>query len=362
MCSTGSGPSETSRVLLDSPDFWRALADSVPALFLVVDREGSVLYVNRTPDGGPVGPSADHAALDFVPAESRRELASSLRRIFEGAPPHSREERRIAPDGTGRWSAIHVWDVTLKAQVVAAVVIARDVTEQRRLFDGARDWQRLDSFGQISAGVVHDFNNMLALISASAQLIADATPTDSATRGDVDTILAEARRGLALTRQLLAFARRKPPTAGETDLNVVVRDVAAVLRNVVHGSIEIVESLDPAGALVRVDRSQLEQVVMNLVLNARDATEAGGTISLMTTRVGAGIRLLVTDTGNGMSDETRAHLFEPFFTTREEAGGTGLGLWTVDAIVRRAGGTVDVYSAPGAGTTFVVTLPPDDGT
>src|SRR4051794_19627259 len=111
MDSTGSGPSAASRVLLDDPDFWRAVAASVPGLFLLVDREGSVLYVNRAPDGGPVGSLDDHAALDFVPAESRGELAATLRKIFQGAPPHSREERRIEPDGTERWSAIHVWGV-----------------------------------------------------------------------------------------------------------------------------------------------------------------------------------------------------------------------------------------------------------
>src|SRR5687768_13155386 len=154
MCSTGPGPSETSRALLESPEFWRAVVDGFPALLLLVDREGRVLYGNRTPDGDAVGRTAGHVALDFVPAESRGELTASLRRIFDGAPPHAREQRHTQRDGTQRWSAIHSWGVQMNTEVIGAVVVARDVTEQRRLAEGARDWQRLDAFGQVSAGVV----------------------------------------------------------------------------------------------------------------------------------------------------------------------------------------------------------------
>ena len=360
MPSTGSGP-DTPHAPLDSPDFWRAVADGLSCLLLLVDRQGTVLHANRWPDAHRVADLAGHSAYDLVPPESRGGLRAALPGIFDGAPPSTRQERGVNSDGTDRWTAVNVWGVRMQAGVVAAGVVVRDVTEQHRLVERARDWQGVDAFGQLSAGIVHDFNNVLAIVGAAAQLVADETRDHAATRADVETILFEVRRGLGLTRQLLALARRQPPFLGEVDLNEVVREAAALVRHVVRGSIEIVESLEPGGAIVHGDRSQLEQVVMNLVLNARDATPAGGTISLMTTRVAAGIRLLVSDTGSGICEETRAHLFEPFFTTRAKTGGTGLGLWTVQTIVNRARGTIDVFSQPGLGTTFVVTLPPAGG-
>jgi signal transduction histidine kinase len=242
-------------------------------------------------------------------------------------------------------------------EVVAAIVVARDVTGQRRLAQRAWDRQRVDALGPLAAGIVHDFNNLLAIVGAAAQSLADETPDDSAARGDVETIVAEVRRGAALTRQLLAYLHHEPQAVSHVDLNLVVRDVAAIVRRFVHGRVTIIEGLDPARVFVRADRSQLEQVVMNLVLNARDAVGEEGSIALMTTRVAAGGRLLVSDTGGGMTKETREHVFEPFFTTKEQTGGTGLGLSTVHAIVTAAGGTVDVFSVPGLGSTFVVTLP-----
>ncbi len=358
MRSAGSGLTATTRSPLDSPDFWRAVADSVPDMLLLVDREGTLLYVNHAREGTCVEDVVGQSALDYVPADSRDELRGSLREIFEGAPARLREQRGVHADGTERWYATHCGGVRLNAEVVAAIVVARDVTEQRQVAERTRNWQKLEALGQLSAGLVHDFNNVLAIVGMAAQLIAERTHDDPTERADVETILTEARRGAALTRQLLAFARHQPPSVGEVDLNDVVRDVAAMVRNVVHGRITLLEQLHPAGAVVRGDRTQLDQVVMNLVLNARDATEPGGTISLMTAVVPCGVRLLVSDTGSGMTDETREHIFEPFFTTKDKAGGTGLGLSTVHAIVSRAGGTIEVCSVPTLGTTFVVTLPP----
>ena len=361
MRSTGSGPNATPRASFDSPDLWRAVVGGCPGQLVLVDRDWRVLYANRAPDGGGTARMVGRSAFDLVPVDASDGLSAALHDIFDGAPPSSREERGIGADGAERWSTVHLWGIRLDGAVVAAAIVAHDVTGQRRLANQLRDWQRLNVVGQLSAGIVHDFNNVLTIIGAAAQLVAADTYEDETTRGDVETIQSEVGRGLALTRQLLALTRATPSSGREVDLNVVVRDVAAVVRHAVHGSVEIVESLDPDGTVVYGDRSQMEQVVMNLVLNAREATPTGGTISLMTSRVPMGVRLFVSDNGNGIPDEARARLFEPFYTTRAKSGGTGLGLWIVQTIVSRAGGTIDVLSVPGLGTTFVVTLPPTPG-
>jgi signal transduction histidine kinase len=296
------------------------------------------------------------SALDYVPPSCRDAVRGTLDNIFEGGAPQVREQRGVHSDGTERWYATHTAAVRVKADIVAAVVVARDVTAQRRLAERGWDWQRLDTLGQLTAGIVHDFNGVLSIVGGTAQVLADQVPEGTA-REDVATILAEVRRGSALTRQLLEFLHRQPPVVEELDLNLVVGGVVAVVRRLVDGGITIVGNHDPAGVVVRANRSQLEQVVMNLVLNARDAVGVNGSIALMTTTVASGGRLLVSDTGGGMSDETRARIFEPFFTTK--GGGTGLGLATVHAIVTSAGGMIDVFSVPGLGTTFVVTLPPE---
>jgi two-component system, cell cycle sensor histidine kinase and response regulator CckA len=357
MRSAGQGPTATPRPPLDSPDFWRAVVDSMPDLLLLVDHDGTLLYASRSLEGTCVEDMVGRSALDYVPPEARDELRGSLREIFQGAPPQLREHRGVHADHTERWYASHTAAVRVNSEVVAAIVVARDVTAQRRLAQRTWDRQRVDALGQLAAGIVHDFNNVLAIVGAAAQGLADEASIASAAHEDVETIVTEVRRGAALTRQLLAFLHHQPPAVSEVDLNLVVRDVAAIVRRFVNGRITIIENLDPAGVFVRADRSQLEQVVMNLVLNARDAVGVGGSIALMTTTVAAGGRLLVSDTGGGMTDETRARIFEPFFTTKDQAGGTGLGLATVHAIVTGSGGQIDVFSVPGLGTTFVVTLP-----
>ena len=342
---------------IDSPDFWRAVVDSVPDLLMLVDRDGTLLYLNRAPTGTNLEECLGRNALEFVPAETRDELHASLQEIFLGAAPRMREQRGVHPDGTERWYATHTGGVRLKNETAAAVVVARDVTERRLIEGRASDWQKTDALGQLAAGIIHDFNNVLAIVGTAAQLIADRTRSDSVATADVETILSEARRGAALTRQLLAFARRQPLAIQEVDLNAVVGEVTTIVRQVLDEGIALFGHLAPASRLVRGNRSQLEQVVMNLVLNARDAIAGSGTIIVATVAERSGMRLIVSDTGCGIPDETRARIFDPFFTTKSGTGGTGLGLWTVRSIVRNLGGTIDVYSVPGEGTTVDILLP-----
>jgi PAS domain S-box-containing protein len=357
MRSAGPVQSATSRLGVESPEFWRAVADSVPDLVLLVDPAGTLLYVNRAPYGARVEDVIGRSALDFVASESRDELRRSLGEIFLGAAPRMREQRAMHPDGLERWYSTHTAPVRMSDGIVAAVVVARDVTERHRLEERARDWQKMDALGQLAAGIVHDFNNVLAIVGMAAQLITDRAVSPDCARADAETILSEIKRGGALARQLLAFTRRQAPATNDLDLNSVARDVATILRRVIGPRITIAEDLEPEGATLHANRSQMEQIMMNLMLNARDAIADQGEIAVWTRRDESSVRLRVADTGCGMTEETRQRLFEPFFTTKSRTGGTGLGLWTVHSIVTSAGGVIEVSSTPSVGTMFEITFP-----
>jgi PAS domain S-box-containing protein len=249
---------------------------------------------------------------------------------------------------------------------------AIDVTEQRRLEDQVRQAQKLESIGQLAGGVAHDFNNLLTAINGHAELLLADLPAESAFRWPLEEIHKAGTRGAALTQQLLAFGRKQLLQPVILDVNKVVTEVSGLLKRIVEENITLVVRLDPALGLVRADEGQLHQVLMNLAVNARDAMPGGGTLTLETRNVeldaaaapgdadaltGPCVRLSVSDTGHGMDPETQRRIFEPFFTTKELGKGTGLGLSTVYGIVRQSGGTVNVRTVPGGGTTFDVCLP-----
>jgi CheY-like chemotaxis protein len=231
--------------------------------------------------------------------------------------------------------------------------------------------QRLETVGQLAGGIAHDFNNLLAAIIGYAGLAADAV-SDPAVRADVEQVLATAQRAAALTKELLVFSRREPTEPAELDLNAVIAGVQRMVAVTIGAHIEI--RVAPAGALpaVRIDRGRMEQVLLNLAINARDAMPDGGSLTMATGVVdlavgdarlhsgvdpGPFVELAVSDTGTGMSAQVAARIFEPFFTTKPVGQGTGLGLATVYGIVTGAGGCIGVDSAAGAGTTFHVYLP-----
>jgi PAS domain S-box-containing protein len=233
-----------------------------------------------------------------------------------------------------------------------------DVTEQRRLEERMREGLKMDALGRLAAGIAHDFNNLLAVVKGSATLIVESVETSTSIRDEAKAILDAARRGAALVSQLLTFAQGDQHPAREVDVNEVVRDIAKFATRLIDGRITIVLQLDEKTALVCLDRSQMEQIIVNLVLNARDAIQGRlGAITISTRCGPAAVNIRVADTGAGMTEETRQRVFEPFFTTKAGSGGTGLGLATVYSIVTRAGGAIDVVSALGTGSAFDITLP-----
>jgi signal transduction histidine kinase len=255
---------------------------------------------------------------------------------------------------------------------VARLVLATDVTERLQLEQQLRQSQKMEVVGQLAGGVAHDFNNLLTVILSFGKFVQLQLGPAHASHGDLEEILKAAERAAALTRQLLAFSRHQVLEAQVLDLNSIVSRADKFLKRLIGPAVELVTVLaDDAGA-VAADPGHLDQVIMNLAVNARDAMPAGGKLTIETGRVdldehhargqigakpGPYVMLAVTDTGTGMSPSTLARIFEPFFTTKAPGKGTGLGLSTVFGIVRQSGGDVSVYSVPGRGTSFKIYLP-----
>ena len=249
-----------------------------------------------------------------------------------------------------------------------------DVTERRTLELQLHQARKMEAIGQLAGGVAHDFNNLLTAIMGYAEFLQE-TVTHPRQRRDVGEIVKATSRAASLTKRLLAFSRRQVIEAVLVDVNLMVEDVAEMLRRLIGEQLELATDLQAALPAVRADRSQLEQLLMNLVVNARDASEGAGTIGIRTSlatlddgppsywlsvKRGSYVVLSVSDTGTGMTEETKRRLFEPFFTTKARERGTGLGLATVYGIVAQTGGSIVVESELGRGSTFTVYLPAQD--
>jgi two-component system, cell cycle sensor histidine kinase and response regulator CckA len=249
--------------------------------------------------------------------------------------------------------------------------IARDVTERLHLEEQLRNAQQLEAIGRLAGGVAHDFNNILSIIMGHGELLLASSGQDQRMRGGLEQIRRAADRAASLTQQLLAFSRKQVLQPKALDLNEAVSDVQKMLARVIGEDIELIASLHPALMAVKADPGQVEQVLMNLAVNARDAMPEGGKLIMETANVdldaqqarefelrpGPYVMLKVLDSGHGMDGETVAHIFEPFFTTKRMGKGTGLGLSTVYGIVKQSGGSIQVRSEPGLGTEFSVLLP-----
>ena len=254
----------------------------------------------------------------------------------------------------------------------AQLAVLMDVTGRKQLEDKLRQAQKMEAVGMLAGGVAHDFNNLLTIISGYSQLILNNVPSDDPNRHFAEQILRAGDRAAALTKQLLAFSRRQVLQPKVLDLNRLVAGLGAMLQRLIGEDIDLRMALEPNLGRVSADPGQLEQVLMNLVVNARDALPMGGTIRIETANVdldetyttshfklkqGPYVLLAVSDNGTGMDEATRQRLFEPFFTTKATGQGTGLGLSTVFGIVQQSGGSMDVYSEAGQGTTVKVYLP-----
>jgi len=308
--------------------------------------------------------------MERIHPDDRGATAGVFDRLRAGtSKPLSFENRWRAKDGATRhllWTAVAFPD---EQRVYAA---ARDITDRKRAEQELLQAQKMEAIGRLAGGVAHDFNNMLAVILAVSDIVQSSLPEqDTTTREDIEEIAAAARRGAALTRQLLAFSRRQVINPRVLALDAVVTGVEKMLRRVIGEDVELsVSSASEVGA-IEADAGQVEQVVLNLVVNARDAMPSGGELSIdvrdadlegaAAAHAGVGpgpyVALRVTDTGCGMDAPTMARIFEPFFTTKEVGKGTGLGLSMVFGVVKQTGGGIVVRSEVGRGTTFEVYFP-----
>ncbi len=309
---------------------------------------------------------ADYLATGEGPAVGKR-LEMSAMRADGSEFPVELTVTRIRADGPPMFTGF-IRDITERKQAAEAL----QKTEEQ-----FRQAQKMEAIGRLAGGVAHDFNNLLTVITGYSQLLGETLMPEDPARGLVDEIAKAADRAAALTRQLLAFSRKQMLATRVLDLNTVVTDMQKMLQRLIGEDIKLVTALDGALAPVKVDPGQIEQVIMNLAVNARDAMPDGGTFTIETInteldeiytsaypelRPGAYVLLAVSDTGCGMDDTVKARLFEPFFTTKEVGKGTGLGLATVYGIVKQSGGHIAVYSEVGHGTTFKVYLPLAEGT
>jgi PAS domain S-box-containing protein len=312
-----------------------------------------------------------HGSLDeaFAHPADRGRLAAVLERGDKALL--ETEWRKV--DGSRISVRIHAWRVgTGNGGVHHVEATVEDVTEQRSLQRQFLQAQKMEAIGRLAGGVAHDFNNLLTAIIGYSDMLLDDLPASDQKRADVAEIRAAADRATSLTRQLLAFSRKQVFETRALDLNYIVRAIEKMLRRLIGEDITLNIVLSPSPARVNADPNQIEQVILNLVVNARDAMPQGGTLTIETALVeidrtyssthlamepGPYVLLAVSDTGHGMDAETLSHIFEPFFTTKEKGKGTGLGLSTVYGIMKQSGGYIWAYSEPGRGSTFKAYLP-----
>jgi signal transduction histidine kinase len=302
---------------------------------------------------------------------NREQIRSFIRAGYRLGDSETREH---AKDGKSRVFLNNVVGFIEDGHLVRVWGTQRDVTDQRHLEEQFRQAQKMEAVGQLAGGIAHDFNNLLTAILGNTQLLLRDLPPGDSKRSDVEEIRKASERAASLTRQLLAYSRRQMLQPEVLDLNVVVAEMDRLLRRLIGENIALATVLAPDLGRVRADPNQIEQVLVNLAVNARDAMadSGGGKLTIETanadlgdeftqahlgSKAGPYAMLAVTDTGTGMDATVRAHLFEPFFTTKEVGKGTGLGLATVYGIVKQSDGYISVYSEPGHGSSFKIYLP-----
>jgi PAS domain S-box-containing protein len=375
----------TDRVLAEdrvrrSEEQFRAFMDHSPAAAWITDADGRMVYLSAAyrrlvylPAGDPIGKTL----AEVYPDHDVRQHMAHIREVAATGRAIEATEPGARADGTpGEFLVYRFLLPDHGQQLVGGVAI--DVTArkeaaetQARLEAQLRQSQKMEAVGRLAGGIAHDFNNLLTVITGYAELLLARLPAADPNREAVAEIQKAGGRAAALTRQLLAFSRRQVVEPRVLQLNALVADTEKMLRRLIGEHVLLSTSLDPAAGPVRADPGQLEQVLINLAVNARDAMPGGGRLTVETRAVTVGdefrrdrpdvpageyVRLTVTDTGTGMDAATQARMFEPFFTTKPVGQGTGLGLATVHGIVQQAGGHVAVTSAVGRGTAVAVYL------
>lgn len=363
--------------LVSREELFRLISENAADMIAVVDASGNRIYSSPSYER-LLGYTAEElkgtGTLDHVHPDDRQLVEEAALEAQEHGADRSIQYRMRHKDGS--WRIVESTSNVVRnahGEVEKLVVVNRDVTASKQLEEQFRQAQKMEAVGRLSGGIAHDFNNLLGVIIGYAEFLQERLDAEHFLRGSVDEILKAGKRAASLTRQLLAFSRMQVLDPKVMDLNVAISDAEKLLRRVIGEDIELRTSLASDLGRVRADQGQLEQVIMNLAVNARDAMPQGGKLIISTENVfmdrefvrrypypvqtGPYVLLTVRDTGTGMDDETTAHAFEPFFTTKEKGKGTGLGLATVYGVVKQSGGYIDIESSLGVGTTFKIYLP-----
>jgi PAS domain S-box-containing protein len=358
-------------------ELFHLITENAEDMIAVVDVNGNRLY--NSP--------AYYRVLGYTPEELQRTSP------FEQVHPDDRPKLILAAneakrEGVGRrveyrmshkdgtWRLLESTATVVpnsRGTAAKMVIVNRDITERRQLEEKFRQAHKMEAIGRLSGGIAHDFNNLLGVIIGYAEMIQERLSASDPLRGSADEIVKAGNRAASLTRQLLAFSRQQVLALEVLDLNAIVTDIEKMLRRVIGEDIELAASLDRGLGRVKADHGQIEQLFLNLAVNARDAMPDGGKLEIMTqsfemsdeyvrrypfpVKVGSYARITVKDTGLGMDAATQARIFEPFFTTKEKGKGTGLGLSTVYGVVKQSGGYIEVQSELGQGTSFVIHFP-----
>jgi two-component system, cell cycle sensor histidine kinase and response regulator CckA len=365
------------RRLMEREEFFQLISENVVDMIAVVDSSGKRVY-NSPSYHRILGYALDEleatSSFEQVHPDDRQivvDAAADARRTGVG---RRIEYRMRHKDGSWVYLESTASPVmNAKGEVENLVIVNRDISERRRLEEQLRQSQKMDAIGRLSGGVAHDFNNLLGVIIGYAEILQERIPESDSMRAPVDQIIKAGSRASSLTKQLLAFSRQQVLEPKILLLNAVVSDTEKMLRRLIGEDIELLTSLDPALGKIRADQGQIEQVIMNLVVNARDAMPEGGRLVIETANFeiddkfarryaypvlpGSYILLTVSDNGIGMDTATQQRIFEPFFTTKEKGKGTGLGLSLVYGVVKQSGGYIDVVSTRGKGTSFNIYLP-----
>lgn len=366
--------------LEQSQELLQGVINNSPALIFIKDTEGRYLLVNdRVLEvrGGPRQRFIGRTVFDLLPEPFATEFDATDREVLTNLRPVEAVEQSLDQDGE-----LHTY-LTIKfplfdaqGECYALCGISTDITDRakaeaakEKLEGELQQARKMEAVGQLAGGIAHDFNNLLAVILNCAEFLAEDLPQGDPLRDDVAEIAKAGERGAGLIYQLLAFSRKEVVEPRVLDLNDVVGDIHQLLRRSIGEDIELVVDTDPSIPRVLADPGRLEQVILNLAVNGRDAMPEGGTLSVMTgseivtlgsrpgLSAGRYASLTVSDSGEGMDESTRARVFEPFFTTKSRGEGTGLGLATVYGIVKQAGGGIYVESAPRKGSAFKILLP-----
>ena len=362
--------------LIEREELFRLITENAADMIAVVDTKGRRLYNSPSYEkilGYTPLELGGTTAVDQIHPEDREKVFKAAADARSTGVGRSLEYRMRHKDGSWRTLESRASTISKGGQVEKLVIVNRDVTERKHLEDQFRQSQKMEAVGRLSGGVAHDFNNLLGVIIGYGEIIQEGTPEASPLRTCIDEILKAGHRAGGLTRQLLAFSRQQVMDPRVLDLNVVVKDMEKMLKRLIGEDIRLKTDLDSTLVHIKADQGQIEQVIMNLAVNARDAMLDGGELRLTTSNfhmdeefvrrypypvlVGDYVLLTVSDNGFGMDAATRARVFEPFFTTKEKGKGTGLGLSMVYGVVKQSGGYIEVLSEPGAGATFTIYLP-----